>query len=79
MKFPRYNTYKTGTMETRMMKQKRISTQTPQKDKPLITIDPTQNKPPPLEKAQAKASTTKDQPEKEKEKARTPKGGFRKS
>ena len=58
MKFPRYNTYKTGTMETRMMKQKRISTQTPQKDKPLITIDPTQNKPPPLEKAQAKANYT---------------------
>ena len=58
-----------------MMKQKRISTQTPPKDKPLITIDPTQNKPPPLEKAQAKASTTKDQPEKEKEKART--GGYK--
>ena len=64
-------------METRMMKQKRISTQAHQKDKPLITIDPILNKPPPLEKAQAKASTTKDQPEKEKEKARTPKGGYK--
>ena len=43
----------------------------------MIKVNPTQIKPPPLEKAQAKAKTTKDQPEKEKEKAQTPKGGYR--
>ena len=41
----------------------------------MIKVNPTQIKPPPLEKAQAKAKTTKDQPEKEKEKART--GGYK--
>ena len=70
-KFPKYNTNKTGTMETRMMKKKRISTQILPKNKPEIAV--TQDKPPPIEKA--KANTSHQQPEKEK--ARTPKGGYK--
>ena len=72
-KFPKYNTYKTGTMETRMMKKKRISTNILLDNKPLIPL--TQNKPPPMEKA--KANTSQHKPEKEKEKARTSKGGYK--
>ena len=52
-------------METRMMKKKRISTNIPL----------TQNKPPLIEKA--KANTSQNKTEKEKEKARTPKGGYK--
>ena len=43
----------------------------------MIKVNPTQIKPPPFEKAQAKANTIKDQPEKEKEKARTPRSGYK--
>ena len=62
-------------METRMMKKKRISTQILPKNKPEIALQLTQDKPPTIEKA--KANTSQHQLEKEKEKARTPKGGYK--
>ena len=55
-------------METRMMKKKRVSTNILPNDEPLTPLP--QNKPPVKERNKA-------QVEKEQEKARTPKGGYK--
>ena len=61
-------------METRMMKKKRLSTNILLDNKPLTPL--AQNKPPPPTE-KIKANTSQHKPEKEKEKARTPKGGYK--
>ena len=66
--FPKYNTNKTGTMETRMMKKKRTSIH--ELSTPLQKSKPTPTK-------TTIANTSQHKPEKEKEKARTPRGGYK--
>ena len=67
-KFPKYNTNKTGTMETRMMKKRRTSTNLLPNNLPLTPLP--HNKTPVTDRNKA-------QTEKEQQKARTPKGGYR--